>query len=642
LSFMNDKASATVYALLIILPILLLMGMLLDMIRYQAADTLSEKAVKTAARSVLSAYDRQLRMEYGLFGLAASEQARSEIAEQIVKGISASEAKSKAIAGTTQWASIMPLVQEVTVDSVYTLADHRFLRHQIMEEMKVKAPIEFTRNVFSKWKDMAPELEQASDQFQLSEETERLLERREKLLREAFSKLESMRALMDEGSSILSRPRPAPIVLIADPESPPPPPPSPPPSPYLDGLSTFAQLQTQLDQLRLKLDEVEHIEQQIEEVIRTHADSADLFKNIYILGYSYYANYELGVSRPIAMFGASVQAAIASSSGPNDFSFYAAFTSNMAQKRAEENARRAEFDDISAKKREQRKKTEEQVKQVRDDLLAQVCGMEEERQYTQLIDHFNAYLTYNTELSNAQDDPSPTASLEQSPDDLQRSTLSGMKSLSSILRDIRDEAYINEYVLLYFNNRITSKLKQPLLIDVTSHVLKDQEAEYILYGLPTCTGNRAAAYAELFTVRFAVRTIEALTDVRKTAGSPLLMLLTAAAEGAAKAYQDMNKLLQGEEMPVFVKFPAMKMGYSDYMRLFMALHSKEVNKMARIQALIQLNTGSNLFERPVYVQVRSASSLRMWMMPAVSSLLLSNGEGDGRLLTIDKLAAMAY
>src|SRR5690606_7794941 len=110
--------------------------------------------------------------------------------------------------------------------------------------------------------------------------------------------------------------------------------------------------------------------------------------------------------------------------------------------------------------------------------------------------------------------------LEQTPEELQKSSLSGLKRLTAIVRDIRDEAYINEYVFLYFNNQLTSKQNQPTLTNVKAHVLPDQEAEYILYGLPTCTGNRAAAYAELFTVRFAVRTIEALTDVRKSAGSP--------------------------------------------------------------------------------------------------------------------------
>src|SRR5690606_8667055 len=119
----------------------------------------------------------------------------------------------------------------------------------------------------------------------------------------------------------------------------------------------------------------------------------------------------------------------------------------------------------------------------------------------------------------------------QEPDRAQKSALVLLRELSGLLSAIRDEALVNEYVLFYFRHRVTGLDGNPALEDVGRRPLKG-EVEYVLYGFDSCAANRAAAVGELFAVRFAVRTAEALADVRKAAaGSPLLVLLTAAAEG---------------------------------------------------------------------------------------------------------------
>ena len=172
----------------------------------------------------------------------------------------------------------------------------------------------------------------------------------------------------------------------------------------------------------------------------------------------------------------------------------------------------------------------------------------------------------------------------------------------------------------------------------------------MLYGLSSCTLNRAAAYAEIYAVRFAVRLVEALLDVKKQAvgavGTPLLVFLTAAAEAAVKAHQDMKQLIRGEAVPVFAKTPALKMAYSDYLRLFLAVHSKETEKMARIQALIELNTGIDLTERPAYIILRSESAIRLWFLPGAAEWVRRaaglQGRIEDRRYIISKRAEMAY
>ena len=74
---------------------------------------------------------------------------------------------------------------------------------------------------------------------------------------------------------------------------------------------------------------------------------------------------------------------------------------------------------------------------------------------------------------------------------------------------------------IFFNHRTseTSKFKSPVQSHIAGHMLQDQEVEYILYGLSSCSANKAAAYAEVYMIRFAIRMLEALMDVRKAASN---------------------------------------------------------------------------------------------------------------------------
>src|SRR5690606_35548949 len=75
LSFMNrkglwpgERGTLTVYAAVVLVPLLLFQLVLLDFVRIRLAEAEEEAALRSAVRSVLSAYDPSLR-DYGLFGL---------------------------------------------------------------------------------------------------------------------------------------------------------------------------------------------------------------------------------------------------------------------------------------------------------------------------------------------------------------------------------------------------------------------------------------------------------------------------------------------------------------------------------------------------------------------------------------------
>lgn len=642
MSFMNERGSIAVYALIVLVPIVLFLGLLFDLARYRAADRMAEQQTKAAARSVLSAYDRTLRDEYGLFGLKATDADMQQLA-----------AMPFAQSGGG-FATVSPRLKELRAEPVYALADHRFFRRQILEEMKIKGPVEFGRRVYDNWKDRAPEMKKAAEAAEWSEKVEQHLKRREEALRDAFRSVERMAGHFSHGSIILGMPRPVPPRPPdpsgqqegggqGSPQLPPPPPQSDhplQPNPYAGAWPVLNALQAELDTLQSHLQRAREAEHGI--ASEADGETGDLLAGVGLYGDAYYTRYALDAGIPVSRFGAAVSSANADPYHAEiDLSFDTLFRQFHDRLSAAEQARRAAYDDLEARKDEQRAKAREQLDKVQEKLAGQICTSGEEAPYAQLTAFYDNYLQYNTDPDRSGMVPDAAAVLQQEPEQAQRSVLDMLRQLSDILAAIRDEALVNEYALFYFNHRVTGLDGEPLMDGVKNHVLK-QEAEYVLYGFGSCTANRNAAYAEVFSVRFAIRTVEALADVRKAVtGSPLLILLTAAADGAAKAYGDMERLLDGKAVPVFQKTPNVRMGYADYLRVFLALHSNETKKMARMQALIQLNTGISLMDRPVYVRTVSRSDLGFRLFPAAASWI-APGKEDGRSVTIEKLAEMAY
>lgn len=652
MSFMNERGSVSLYALIVLVPLVLFLGLLFDFARYRAADRMTEQQAKAAARSVLSAYDRELFEQYGLFGLDASEEDMLAYAEMPF---------TRPGQG---FAAVSPRLAGLHVEPVYSLADHRFFRRQVLEEMKLKGPVEFARRVYDNWKNESDVLAEAADTVKWSEEAEQELRKREEALREAFRTVERMGSLISQGHVILSRPRPVPPAPEEtdesdrsgeeqaaeeaseeqsedgskedDSDS------VQSENPYEEAWPVFDSLQVELDALKRHL----HSAEQSEDRIRAYMDDGpgDLLAGVSLYGSSFYSQYVLDAGIPVSMFGASAAAA---NEDPYyaeiDLSFDGTYRSFYARVSREEEARRSAFGDLENRKEEKRQQTRNELDKAKNRIAELACSPGDEEPYSRLGDIYRSYLLFNTAGGDSGLDTNPADALEQDPEHLQKQIFAMLRNLSGLLETIRDEALVNEYVLLYFNHRVTGLDGEPPVEDVLHHVLAG-EAEYVLYGLGSCTANRMAAYAEMYSVRFAVRTIEALVDVRKAAtGSPLLILLTAAAEGAAKAYGDMERLLDGEAIPVFRKSPSLRMGYADYLRLFLALHSNETKKMARMQALIELNTGIRLTERPVYVRVVSSSEFAFRMLPAVGRLIADDAyEGGQGTVAIVKQAEMAF
>lgn len=740
----SRAGSVSIALIVLIAPLFVYHAALIDAARVKMGERQAEEATKAALRSVLSAYDPKLR-DYGLFGVSMSEAEREALFSRVLaENLSAADGETIRL--------VEPLTVSESIRTVYTLGNHAVFGRQVLEEMKYRAPIEFTLGVTDKLTSGsgAAQLMTTMSKFtQHAYEIEQLMERRDELLDEAWqvakpvaeklgrlqsgyaTKLgrmlelhqliglrnaddvrRSIATLQSQAASVrdainsqqqglaamLQAGIPAVEAIIAIQQT-------------ISGMQqNLNQLNQQIGELETVLrhiaeyallletmkqeaaaeqqiiaaetqrimellDQAKALDEQIREKTGTATADAELESEALqaaSLPDAYYIRYRTAAAGMAAMFSGFETAVRATTPFAGEYRFGAerlqALTEAnngyglraaqfLREQGAEEEARMAAAGNEARRKREERQRFGEIWAQAK--LLWADCPADAEETYRRLaVDGpdtpslYRQYADYNRTVPEGEAIPAEIAgadaTLQQTKGMIDR-LLDGIASLAGAFRD---ELYLNEYALTKFNYRTYGLEKdnngEPKRDYESSgrerHALQRQEAEYLLYGLNSCTKNHAAAYGEMFALRLAVRTAEALLSPEAklaSVGSPLAMLLWALAEGAVKAFADMTKLVQGEEVKVAAKAPDMlTMGYKDYLRLFMLLHTKQASMSSRMQSLIELNTGQDLRQAAAYVQARTETSVALWFMPY--TMRAFGYPTDGSWAIVHKTAFLSY
>lgn len=169
----EENGAVTVFSVLVLSSLLLFFSLLIDYARIAALHKLTEDAVRSSVRSVLSAYDAALYERYGLFGRGGTE------GETIFSDTMA--ANIEGIEGLSNHG--MKLVRMKAESSkLHTasfLGSHDVFKRQVLEEMKYKAPIDFTLELAARFAPMAGAMKEASVTIGLLESMRKLYERRE-------------------------------------------------------------------------------------------------------------------------------------------------------------------------------------------------------------------------------------------------------------------------------------------------------------------------------------------------------------------------------------------------------------------------------------------------------------------------------
>ncbi|MFS0723444.1 TadE/TadG family type IV pilus assembly protein [Paenibacillus sp. 1P07SE] len=175
--FGSPDGAITVFFSLVMAGILLFTAVLIDFGRIAAADRKLEIAAQSGIRSVLSAYDEMLYSRYGLFARGGSD------ADGILERVA-----DQSLTSPEGGFQLLPMEREAShVNPSQVMGTHDVFKRQVLEEMKYKAPIDFTMDMISRFKPLSGAMKEATATVNLLEQMRKLYESREKALKEALT-----------------------------------------------------------------------------------------------------------------------------------------------------------------------------------------------------------------------------------------------------------------------------------------------------------------------------------------------------------------------------------------------------------------------------------------------------------------------
>ncbi|QGQ96671.1 hypothetical protein EHS13_18200 [Paenibacillus psychroresistens] len=650
--FVSNKGSVSIYLIVIIVPIFIFHAVFIDYARVKLAERESEMAVKSGLRSVLAGFDLALQ-PYGIYALKDEPLQANQLFGEMIKQNLTPEYKG----------SYLQLLDErlkennYSLKSVYSIANQTVFHQQVLEEMKYLAPLQYTLELVNKFKktETTTQLSESKQFIENADVLEKLLEERNDKLDDAWSKASDF--LNQTEANIVELDKKV-INITNDNKN--------------EIKSSAEQLYTNLsddfkDSLAV-LDEAEEENRQLNNeknrltaASGTGDSSNEIFNQLLIYDINYFSLYRTELSKTLAGYHGLItkldniptSASNYSDVYKQDKAVLIQQIQSFRQKQGNiENQRQQTHTETKLKKSEQKNKLNQALSAAKNtNQSCSIIGADPYKpQYQMLkgdstigsIGLYDKYQNYNVN-SNLINPNEQVFELE-SDEVTRKSSMNWIDQFSSKAADFRDELYLNEYALNKFSYR-TLKSDSP----IANRSLKNQEVEYILYGLSSCSANYSAAYGEMFVMFLAIRTMEALLKPQNklfSIGSPLLVFLAAAAEGALEALSDMNQLLKGESVAIIKKSPNLTIDYKQLLRIFLLLHHNEGRMMSRMQALIELETAEPLEKKATYIQGSAVISLRLWFIPSLLKSLNVVGISDCKIIKnsceIHKTAVIAY
>lgn len=252
-------------------------------------------------------------------------------------------------------------------------------------------------------------------------------------------------------------------------------------------------------------------------------------------------------------------------------------------------------------------------------LLSGRAGMPEDRaEFDRLKTLYEQNLQWNKKEAEFAD-----SEQADEPDEGRDEALSLSGDVFSIVEEsllgARDQLYFSEYAIARMSRFESALARKMLHGDEVPLSIDSQQTEYILYGFHNPSGNIAAAYGEIFAFRLAIRTMEGFVECSKL-GHPLLVLVAALVYGIRGAVMDLQSLVEKGTIQLS-KYVNVSTTYVDYMRLFLLLHGGSDNQMARMIAIMELETGVSFQEAYTYASGEGTASVKLWFFPGLARLL---------------------
>jgi hypothetical protein len=168
--FVGQEGAVSVYLVIATAGILLFTTLLVDYARVAAFQKQIELAAQSGIRSALSAYDGILYDRYGLFGAGGSD--RNELFTHAAEN-------NWEPSSYNQFRLLQIEMGAAHVDSYEMLGTHAVFNRQVLEEMKYKAPIDFTLEIAARFAPIASAMKEASTAVVTLEQIRKLYDQRE-------------------------------------------------------------------------------------------------------------------------------------------------------------------------------------------------------------------------------------------------------------------------------------------------------------------------------------------------------------------------------------------------------------------------------------------------------------------------------
>ncbi|OAB46160.1 TadE/TadG family type IV pilus assembly protein [Paenibacillus glacialis] len=193
--YTDQRGSVTIFLILILAIVFTFVALFIDYARIAAMKVQSERLVHSAVRSVMSAYEPELQQEYGLFAYGESDG--NQIMSGVLNGSMDHGDRGDAF-------SILPLELDTSsLQMERMLGEYEIFNRQIGEEMKYKAPIDFTLEIVNKFKPLSQSMKEASNTVDVLKKLQKLYDKREDALDEMLGKQKKAAQSVDNIASLI-------------------------------------------------------------------------------------------------------------------------------------------------------------------------------------------------------------------------------------------------------------------------------------------------------------------------------------------------------------------------------------------------------------------------------------------------------
>lgn len=188
--YKSEKGSVSVFLIIIFAVIFFLNAVLIDYARIITAKYQTENALKTAVRSVLSAYDTNLYINNGFFGIA--DDRGYDIYVDVL------EKKLEVKPGYFNFTEVKLDLDNLYLDKKHELAYQAVFEKQILEEMKYKAPIDFTLDIIDEFTSFSLVMKEATNTTKVLNNIEDEYEKRNEYLSDTIDEQKNAVSLFNK------------------------------------------------------------------------------------------------------------------------------------------------------------------------------------------------------------------------------------------------------------------------------------------------------------------------------------------------------------------------------------------------------------------------------------------------------------